>query len=368
MVPRAVEASPPGGWWVPESSEIRAAVSSIGEYRSQTVRGFYLPSILVSSQSRMEEYFRMIEETEINAVVIDIKDDRGWITYETDLDAPREYDAVDARLGDLEQLASELADRGIYAIGRLVVFKDDRLALARPDLTITVSGTGSWRDRTGAYWIDPYSREVWEYNNDIAVEVIEKGFPEVQLDYVRFPTDGNVRAAEYRHRDPDIARSRLIADYIKDFHWRVFSAGGLSSIDVFGLVPTVRDDMGLGQQWEEVVEVTDYVSPMVYPSHYGPNIFGLPVPDAAPYETVWHSMRDGLQRMNEADSIMRPWLQDFSWGHRYGPDEVYAQVRATEDHGIDSWLLWNSAGRYTWDALRPADNVDDGDAPITHAP
>ncbi len=347
------------GWWVPSSVEIERAVADVSAYRERTIRGFYLPSNLVADEARMSGYLDLIADTELNAVVIDIKDDRGWITYETELELPREYRAVDARMGDLRELAGKLEAHGIHAIGRLVVFKDDRLAMARPDLTIRQGGSGPWRDSTGAHWVDPYSREVWDYNSAVGREVIEMGFPEVQLDYVRFPTDGNVRAAEYPHLDGTIHRSRLIADFIKDFHWQVFSAGGLSSIDIFGLVPTVRDDMQLGQQWEEVIEVTDFVSPMVYPSHYGPNIYGLPVPNHAPYETVWHTMRDGLQRWEAGDSLLRPWLQDFSWGYRYGPSEVRGQIRATEEHGIDSWLLWNAAGVYTRDALHPSIEGED---------
>ncbi len=346
---------------MPEAVEVRAAVERVETDRARIIRGFYLPSNFVADDSRMNYYFDLIEETELNAVVIDIKDDRGWITYDTDLDLPREYGAVNARLGDLEELADDLRERGIYAIGRLVVFKDDRLAGARPDLTISNAGAGPWRDSTGAHWVDPYNREVWDYNTSVGVEVIKKGFPEVQLDYVRFPTDGNVRAAEYPHSRDGITRSRLIADFIKDFHWRVFSAGGYSSIDIFGLVPTVRDDMQLGQKWEEVAEVTDYISPMVYPSHYGPNIYGLPVPNEAPYETVWHSMRDGLRRTEPGDAIMRPWLQDFSWGYRYGPEEVRAQIRASEEQGVDSWLLWNAGGVYTRGALKSAIELEAGD-------
>ncbi|MFP4201254.1 MAG: putative glycoside hydrolase [Clostridia bacterium] len=353
-----VEASPPGGWWVPGSVEIRAAIEGERESRQQTVRGFYLPASFVGDEARMEHYLEMLDQTELNAVVIDIKDDRGWLTYDSDLPRPREYDAVNPKMGDLADLADMLRERDIYAIGRLVVFKDDRLGMARPDLAIVDSAGNPWRDRTGAHWMDPYSREVWDYNLAVAEEVIEKGFPEVQLDYVRFPTDGNVRSAEYRSFDEDIPRSRIIANFMKEFHWRVFSAAGRSSVDVFGLIPTTTDDMNMGQQWEEVVEFVDYVSPMVYPSHYGPNIYGLPVPNEAPYETVWHTMRDGLRRMKPGDASIRPWLQDFSWGFRYGSGEVRAQIEASEDHDVGNWLLWNPGGVYTWDALRPPGEED----------
>ncbi|MFO7941732.1 MAG: putative glycoside hydrolase [Bacillota bacterium] len=343
---------------MPGSHEIRAAIEGEREARDQTIRGFYLPTNFVGDEARMENYLQMLEETELNAVVIDIKDDRGWITYDSDLSLPHEYDAVNAKMGDLAELADMLRERDIYAIGRLVVFKDDRLGMARPDLTIVDSAGNPWRDRTGAHWMDAYSREVWDYNIAVAREVIDKGFPEVQLDYVRFPTDGNVRSAEYRSFDPDIPRSRIIANFMKEFHWRVLSAGGRSSVDVFGLIPTTADDMQMGQQWEEVVEFVDYVSPMVYPSHYGPNIYGLPVPNRAPYETVWNTMRDGLRRMQPGDAALRPWLQDFSSGFHYGPEEVRAQIQASEDHGIKDWLLWNAGGVYTWDALRPPEEED----------
>ena len=343
------------GWWVPGSAEIERTVQRVSGELERTVKGIYVPIGVAGDSDRMDRLIDLVLATELNAMVIDVKDDNGWIAYRSGLDSVSLYRTQQARLGELQELATRLDELGIYAIARVVVFKDSRLVLARPELAVQHRDGGPWRDRTGAAWLDPYSREAWQYTIDISVEVAEAGFPEVQFDYVRFPTDGAVSAARYTWAEENTSRADVITAFLEEAQWALAGAGAFSSADVFGLVTTVADDMRIGQNWERVSAVVDYMSPMVYPSHYGPNIYGLPVPNEAPYETVWHAMEDGLERTTSRDALIRPWLQDFSWGHRYGPAEVRAQIDAVHDWGVDSWLLWNAGGVYTREALLDVD-------------
>lgn len=343
------------GWWVPGPAEIERTVERVSEKLGRTVRGIYVPIGVAGDSVRMDRLIDLVLTTELNAMVIDVKDDNGWVAYDSRLDSVNRYRTQQARLGELEDLAKRLDELGIYAIARLVVFKDSRLAAARPELAVQHRDGGPWRDRTGAAWLDPHSREVWQYCIDIAMEAAEAGFPEIQFDYVRFPTDGAVGAARYTLADADSSRADVITAFLQEAQWALAGVGAVSSADVFGLVTTVTDDMRIGQNWERISAVVDFMSPMVYPSHYGPNIYGLPVPNEAPYETVWHAMRDGLDRTTPRDAPIRPWLQDFSWGYRYGPAEVRAQIDAVYDWGVDSWLLWNAGGVYTREALLDAD-------------
>ncbi|MFO8059492.1 MAG: putative glycoside hydrolase [Bacillota bacterium] len=336
---------------MPGPAEIDRVVERVSQERGRTIRGLYVPVGVARDSARLDRLIDLVLATELNAMVIDLKDDNGWVAYDSALDSVNVYSTKQPRLGELEELAGRLDELGIYAIARLVVFKDSRLAAARPDLAVQHRDGGLWRDRTGTAWLDPHSREAWQYCIDIAVEVAEAGFPEVQFDYVRFPTDGAVSSARYTWADEGVSGADVITAFLEEAQWALAGVGAASSVDVFGLVTTVTDDMRIGQNWERLVEVVDYISPMVYPSHYGPNIYGLPVPNEAPYETVWHAMRDALERTTDRDAIIRPWLQDFSWGYRYGPAEVRGQIDAAYEWGIDSWLLWNAGGVYTRGAL-----------------
>jgi len=341
-------------WWIPTEEEIGRAVENMDRDFNQTVRGLYVPTSVMADPAGKENILQLVRDTEINSIVIDLKDDNGWITYDSSLDVVTEVGALDNRLGDLEQLVREFEAEGIYAIARLVVFKDSRLAAARPELAIQNRSGGLWRDSLGTGWVDPHSREVWEYNLDVAVEVLEAGFPEVQFDYIRFPTDGPVDAAIFPWEDDSLTKSQIVEGFLRRARWKAAAQGGWISADVFGLVPSVIDDMGIGQHWEGVAAVVDYISPMVYPSHYGPNIYGLPVPEADPYSTTWHSLQDGMRRLEGPTTAkIRPWLQDFSAAYRYGPAEVRASIEASYDSGVQSWMLWNARGSYTYEALEP---------------
>lgn len=320
------------------------------------VRGIYLTSYSAANPATRDALIGLAERTEVNAFVINVKDDWGHINFEADHPIAAAADAVVGDLGDVRALTALLRSKGIYSIARVVTFKDAMVPKSRPDVAAAHVSGGVWKDYNGVTWLNPYNEAAWEYVVDIAKEAALAGFDEIQFDYVRFPTDGNLDAIVYPGKDAR-RREQVIADFLayarKELHpYRVWT-----SADVFGLVTSTADDMGIGQRLEEISASTDYVSPMVYPSHYERGNLGVANPNAMPYETVYRSMLDAKERWAKAGLTervgMRPWLQDFSWGHPYGPAEVRAQIQATYDAGYKEWLLWNAANEYTEAALKP---------------
>jgi len=319
------------------------------------VRGIYLTGYTAGNPVRFQELLELVDRTALNAMVINIKPETGRATYDTQVQAFREAGAVAVQIEDIEALLRVAEAYGIYTIGRLVVFNDSTLPRYNPDLAVKTRDGRLWRDHAGNYWSDPFRPEVWEYNIALAEEAARLGFDEIQFDYVRFPTDGDTEDCVFsRPSGPDNAnRVRAITEFLRCARERLAPYGVPISADVFGIICSTRVDTSLGQVLEEVAEVVDYISPMIYPSHYGPGHFGLPDPDAEPYLTVHGALADALERLGpEAASRLRPWLQDFTLRNHYGPEEVLDQIRATHKLGIKGWLLWNPANRYSVAALR----------------
>ena len=316
------------------------------------VKGIYLTQYTIQNPGVYTELLNLVERTELNAMVINVKDDDGLITFQVAEPVAVKGGAVTEALGDVRTLLADLERRGIYTIARVVTFKDPRAAAANPQLAAQRVGGGLWRDYNGVAWLDPYNREAWDYVVRIAKAAALAGFKEIQFDYVRFPTDGNLELIVYPKRDGR-AREQVIGDFLTHARKELRPYGVWVSADVFGLVTSVSDDMGIGQKLEEVARGVDYMSPMVYPSHYARGNLGIPNPNAAPYQTIYRSMLDAKVRLNKFPHVtMRPWLQDFSWGHPYGPDEVRGQIQAVYDAGYKEWILWNAANVYTEAALQ----------------
>lgn len=255
----------------------------------------------------------------------------------------------------------ELDDRGIYTIARVVVFKSPKYALAHPDRAIIHRASGKpFSNRDGSIWASPFDRDLWDYNVGVAREAVAHGFDEIQFDYVRFPASAENRldaSLDYRNENLE-SKTAAIQGFLKFAYGELAPMGAYVSADVFGWTATAVTDVGIGQQWEAITSVVDYICPMIYPSHYGPGIFGFDVPDAHPYGTVYASVMDGIERNKNAytPAVIRPWIQDFTapWvkGYiRYGYDEILAQVRALEDAGIDEYIFWNAGNRYTTSAF-----------------
>ena len=301
--------------------------------------------------SRFDELVRMIDRTELNTVVIDIKDERGEVSW-----VPRSAQARMAGAGlpkivDPATTIERLHRKNIYVIGRLVTFQDSMLTKVRPDLAVQDTDGGVWKSTKGLQWLDPYSTEAQDYDISLAAEAIELGFDEIQFDYVRFPTDGDTTRMWFPHRDERLPHE-VIRDFLHRARAQIVPRGAYLSVDLFGLTALVSDDLGIGQRIELIAREVDYISLMLYPSHYHKPEYGIPDPEAAPYKTVYVSLRDAKRRIAGTGAKLRPWLQDFTLRTPYTPVEVRAQIEAVKDTGIDEWLLWNARNRYTEDALQ----------------
>jgi hypothetical protein len=337
--------------------------------RPDSVRALYVNGWAAGSRSRMRKLIAIADSTEINAFVIDIKESDTYLTHDsTGIELAREIGA-DGRPASkwLPALVDTLEAHGIYPIARIVVFKDRMLAEKRPDLAIRHTGGGLWKDEKGKPWVNPYDRTVWDYNIAIAKEALDMGFAEIQWDYVRFP---DVRAELQRTMAFPGAGGKSKAENIHDFI--VYSKQQLAdydvpiTADVFGLATHLEGDVGIGQQWEKVITAADAVLPMVYPSHYYTGMYGFAAPNARPYEVVRISMQDAVERTGyereEGKKVgeVIPWLQGFSatWMDdiTYGAPQLRAQIQATYDSGLKSWVVWNPGSKYEpyLAALRPA--------------
>jgi hypothetical protein len=319
------------------------------------VKGIYMTSHSVADKKKFESLIRLIDETELNAVVIDVKSDEGMVLYQTDLEDVQFSGANNnIIIDDMDAVLKYLDEKNIYTIARVVTFKDNKAASKFPHLAVKTSSGNVWRDRNGQAWLNPYNQESWDYVLDIAEEAVVKGFKEVQFDYVRFPTDGNLKTINYGASQGK-NKAQAIGDFLKYSRTRLSSMGAVVSADVFGLVTTAENDMNIGQQLEYLADSVDVICPMVYPSHYGKGSYGVAEPDFEPYKIVNYSMKKAKERLdNNEKSIarLRPWLQDFSAVYldsykKYGPAEIRAQIKATNDAGVREWILWNAANRYT---------------------
>ncbi len=319
----------------------------------------YLTYFGVGDRGIRNRVLDMTARTELNAVVIDVKGDRGWIVYRTEIPEALAAGAQGpATLRNFDALMADLKARGVYTIARIVAFKDNVLAHHRPDLAVIDTRTGQpWTDNERLAWVDPFREEVWSYNLAIAREAIRKGFDEVQFDYVRFPTDGRLGAARYSKPNTRETRLPTIVAFLERARRELGPLGAFVAADVFGYTAFNENDTDIGQRIEELVPHLDYVSPMVYPSGYHRGIPGYRNPVEHPYQVVFESVRLIRKRSTHSHVRVRPWLQDFrdyAYGRRlFGIAEIQAQMRAADDAGAVGWMLWNPRNDYTTAALRP---------------
>jgi len=327
----------------------------------EIIKAVYATSWSASSETKMDYLIGLINGTELNAIVIDIKDFSGLVLYDIDFEDVEEYEAKEVRIFRINALIKRLHDEGIYVIARQTVFQDPALVAARPDLAVRNNVTGGvWEDRKGLSWIDPASKEAWDYNIAIARDASNRGFDEINFDYIRFPSDGDLSVMGFPFYDID---TTLKKDVIGDFFAYLRSGldGIVISADLFGLVTVNYDGLGIGQIIEDAYRNFDYVSPMVYPSHYAKGFIGYSNPATQPYEVVNYSIEIADTRLNSLQnatgtapvfSQLRPWLQDFDLGADYTSEMVRAQITAVND--VDpsiGWMLWDPRNNYTRGAL-----------------
>lgn len=325
---------------------------------TEPVRALYMSGWVAGGTTRWHQLLDIVDRTELNAVVIDVKED-GMLSYAApNVALAAETGADQKMIPDVDAKLAELKKRNIYAIARITVFRDKIVPRKKPALAIQRPDGSPWRDRSGHYWLDPYSKAAWDYNVAVAEDAARRGFDEVQWDYVRFPSEGARSGRRYPSKAKNDARSeaRVIADFLAYAREKLGPAGVKVSADVFGLTLSADDDLGIGQKLALMAPHLDFVCPMVYPSHYGRGGLGVAYPNASPYQTVFRALRDGNKRLKAVPNnacMMRPWLQDFSLGVRYGEKQVRAQIEAARANGVKEYLLWNAANRYTTAALVP---------------
>ena len=331
--------------------------------RPDHIRGLYVNSWSAGSRRRMAALIDLAERTEVNTFVIDIKDASGYVSHPSEVPLAQETGATsDIRIPSMSWLLGQLETAGIYPVARIVIVKDPVLAAARPELAVQDTAGGVWTDNNGVVWLNPFNEAVWEYHVDLAREVAEMGFPEIQWDYVRFP-DAPASAlgrAHFPGRDGQ-PRATAIREFLAYSREALSDLGVDVTADVFGVTTSATGDVGIGQVWESFIDVVDVALPMVYPSHYWKGSYGIEEPNAHPYEIVRKALEDALERSDtlEGAGATRPWLQDFTLGPpRYEAPEVRAQIQAAHDLGILEWVLWNPGSRYTEDALEPADGFE----------
>jgi hypothetical protein len=325
------------------------------------VKALYLNAWAAGSSRKLAKLIDLADKTEINTFVIDVKEG-GEISYPSKVKLAVEAGATRQYIRNVSRLLDTLRAHNIYSIARIVVFKDPVLAEQKPELAVKQKDGSVWKDNKGKAWVDTYNRAVWDYNIAIAREAIELGFSEVQWDYIRFtdaPMSYRARAvypaAAGRTKQAAVREFMLYArEKLKDLDVPV-------TADVFGLTVSTRGDMGIGQEWEKMVDAVDVILPMVYPSHYIPGNYGLSNPNAYPYRVIHRSMQDALARSRPIANAanIRPWLQAFTLGPpRYTPAHVRAQIQAVYDAGLTEWVLWSPGSNYELAALAPEGGPD----------
>ncbi len=327
---------------------------------AHVVKAAYLSYYGVGDRTIRERVFALVDGTELNAIVIDVKGDRGFIPYETDIPLARQAGALGpVRLRDFDEILGRLKAKGVYTIARIVVFKDDVLAHHRPQWAILDARTGRpWLDNEQLAWLDPFAEAAWEYPYAVAHEAAVKGFDEIQVDYLRFPADGTLSAARYSKPSTQATRIRAVCAFLERARQVLGPGGPFLALDIFGYTAFNDDDSQIGQRLEDVAPLVDYLCPMAYPSAYHSGIPGYRNPVTHPYEIVFETVRLVRERSAGSPVRARPWIQDFrdyAFDRRpFGPAEVRAQMRAALDAGSRGWMLWNPRNEYTSGALETA--------------
>lgn len=330
------------------------ATTTVSEGRIDTaaatpVRALYVNRWASQSKKRMAKLLATADETEINALVIDMKDEFG-LNYKS-ANAEFAKNAGTATVAHVGPLLDSLKAHKILAIARLVVFKDSVTARIHPEWTIRKKDGSIWRDKKGIAWVNPYHHELWEYNIGVAEELVKMGFGEVQFDYIRFPEPYPSLPPQVFPEANNVSKPDALAAYLKNAKMRLNKLGVRSTADIFGLVTTVGGPLEVGQYWEKIAPNVDVALPMVYPSHYPRGELGVAHPNAEPYKIIYTSISRARERDKKMGITMpehiRPWLQAFTLGPpAYGAEQLEAQKKAVYDAGYDGWVMWNPGSIY----------------------
>ena len=324
------------------------------------VKGIYV-SGPVAGIAKMDDLIDLVDRTELNAMVIDIKNDEGKVTYKMQSEQVLEIDAGVRYIPDIEELVAKCKEKDIYLIARIVAFRDPYLAEQKPEWAVHTGDGDIFRDKNGLAWVNPYCREVWDYLVEIASQAALARFDEIQFDYIRFSTDIGEGEVDYGPEAKNVDKIQIITEFTEYLYEKLVPQGVYVAADVFGTVIDNETDQAIvGQDYVQMAEYLDYICPMVYPSHYHNGSYGIAVPDAEPYRTIYAASSASVEALSavpeESRAHVRVWLQSFTagWvsGHiSYGPEQIRAQIKGAYDAGYDEWILWNAAVNYQPDAF-----------------
>jgi hypothetical protein len=343
------------------------------------LRAIYMTACVAGIPSLRNNLVKIADDTEINAIVIDIKDYTGTISFEPENPALKDFVTKNCIVRDMKDFIQTLHEKDMYVIGRITTFQDPFFAKREPEVAVKrESDGGIWADRKGINYLDPGAKKVWDHVVSIANESYAIGFDEINFDYIRFPSDGNMKDISFPVSGTE-RKSEVIESFFSYLHDKLKPTGLVISADLFGMTTTNYDDLGIGQVLEKTLPYFDYVSPMVYPSHYPPTFNGWADPNKHAAELIYYVMGKAIERTvasttrirtNGSEMIastspelytkpewdkdkLRPWLQDFQYGGHYGIPEVRGQIQSAYDVGLDSWMLWSPSNHYTLGALLP---------------
>jgi hypothetical protein len=341
-----------------------------------SVKGVYMTSWAAGNTTFRKHLFDLVDTTEINAVVIDVKDYSGHISFYVQDPMLQATGAAEKRIPDIKEFIGKLHDKGVYVIARISSFQDSYLINVHPEWAVKTGAGNIWQDYKGVKWLDAGAKPVWDYLVAIGKEAYSVGFDELNFDYIRFPSDGNLEDIAYSW-DAGRNRMEVMKDFFAYIHDQFASIEIPISADLFGLTTSADGDLGIGQVLEYALDSFDYVAPMVYPSHFGAGFNGYKKPAQYPYEVVKYSMDRAISKAEATTTRtrflgeeliasttpqlytkqtydknkLRPWLQAFNLGGIYTPAMVRAQIQATYDSGLTSWMLWNAGSVYNKEAL-----------------
>jgi len=321
------------------------------------IRALYVSYFATGHQETRGQILQLLTTTELNAVVIDAKSNEGWLTYPTQNSLAHEIGADQPAARDFEAFMQQLKDRGIYTIARIVTFKDPPLAAHQPELAVKTDSGALWQDGEKSYWCDPFLQPTWEYNIQLAAEAAHLGFDEIQFDAVRFPTKSQVGTPQFSQDATKESRVAAITGFLSMARGQLAPFGVKISVRASGYTCWRKDDNLIGQDIEKMSEYLDVLCPMLYPSTFHVGIPGYKIPVAYPYEVVFESAKQAVERLNGLNCVVRPWIQDFQdyrFDKRtYRKDEIQAQIKGCFDAGSAGFMVWNPNAKYTAAAYAP---------------
>ncbi len=319
----------------------------------ESVKAIYMTSWVAGTGYWREDLAKFIDSTELNAVVIDVKDYSGRVSFETDDPYIKNLGASEKRIPDVKEFIDYLHSKNIYVIARISVFQDPHFVKIHPELAVKKKDGSVWKDYKGITWVDPAAKEFWDYMILLAKASERAGFDELNFDYIRFPSDGNMRDIRYDRKNAASTSAEVMEEFFAYLRSGLNDVGVPLSADLFGMTTVNYDDLNIGQVLEKTAPYFDHIAPMVYPSHYPTGFNNFKNPALHPYEIVNQAMTVASARLVAASSTpskLRPWLQDFDLGANYGEKEIKAQMQAVYDAGLTSWMIWDASNKYTRDA------------------